>query len=379
MAQARAVDRFSLYDRRFVQLIVIIVMAGLVMAFSASYPRASMPDTEGLPGDALKIFRSHFLYASVGLMLTAILSFIPPVWFQRLAYPGFLCFAGLSAVAAVFGREVNGARQWIEAFGFQFQPSEFAKLFLVVYFASLLAQKPLAGKQGLRTAKRIAMAFGLLLILLMMQGDHGMVMLVFLIILAMAYLGGAPPLLLVGLLVLGAAMVTGIAFTSPVRAARLLAWIDPVQYRTGAGFHILAMLVTLARGGLGGVGLGMAPEKMRQLPEPHTDSIFPVLGSELGLLFGSLPLLILLGLLIHRIFSIARWSRDNFGYFLCSGLGAMLGIQALINLMVATNMIPVTGLTLPFISYGGSSLFTYLMAAGMVLSVYRHNPPLVRE
>jgi len=154
---------------------------------------------------------------------------------------------------------------------------------------------------------------------------------------------------------------------------RLRAWLNPIAMRSDNGYQILTMLVATARGGLFGAGVGNCPDKWGQMPEAHTDAIFCVMGGELGFLRVAL-FVVLMGWIVLRALQIGRGTSDGFGAFLCSGIAAMLGIQALINMGVATNLMPVTGLTLPYISYGGSSLISCLMAAGMVLSVYRHSP-----
>jgi cell division protein FtsW len=380
MAHAPSVNRLGNYDRLFVLLLAIILMAGLNMVFSATFLSSCQPDKDGIPGDALTYFRSHSLHLTIGLILLIIISFIRPIRFQQIALPALLVFGITGYLAALYGPDIKGAQRWFEIFNYKFQPSEFAKLFLVVYYAVLLSKTPLSQRPAWgKLIRLVAIPLVLLLIPLGLQGDYGTFILVFMVTLAMAYLGGAPLWLLAGILIVGFVGVTGYVAHDPVRYTRILAWQNPEAYTDKAGFHILSMLVTIARGGWCGVGLGLCPASTSGLPEPYTDSIFAVLSSELGLLFGSLPFLLLIGLLVHRIYYIGQLSRDNFGYFLCAGLATMLGFQALINLMVATKIMPVTGLTLPFISAGGSSLISYLIAAGMVLSIYRYHIPPGRK
>lgn len=381
MAQTRALQARSTYDVRWVSLIFTAVMAGLVMAFSASYPNASRASGD-VPGDAFHFFKMHALFAVLGLGLMALMATIKPATLNKAAFFGFA-----ASLVAVFGTIIfclatgakqRGAMQWLPLGPFSIQPSEFAKLFFVVYVASKLSLGPVVGKSFPRVGYKILIATGVFIMLLIVQGDQGMAVLIFLITLGMCYLGGTPLPLLVGALGMAGVAAAGLAFSNPERTERILSWIDPVGHKTGAGYHILTMLVATSRGWIGGLGLGMCPDKWRTMPEPHTDSIFCVMGSELGLI-GLALFLFLMTLIVRRAFQIAQWSRDNFSYFVVCGFGIMLALQALINMAVATNLMPVTGLTLPYISYGGSSLLSCLMAAGIVISVNRHNPPLKKE
>jgi cell division protein FtsW len=380
MAQTERLNVKPAYDARWVSLIFGAVMVGLVMAFSASYPNASRGDD--LPGDAFRYLEMHALFAFVGLVLMSITSSIRPGMWKRVSLAGFVLslavMFGVILYCMAGGHKQRGAMQWLPLGPFQLQPSEFAKIFFVMYVASRLSLGPVVGKTFPKVGKNILMATAAFGLLLLIQGDQGMAVLIFLIMLAMCYLGGAPLPLIGGALGLAGMAAALLAFSSAERTERILAWLNPVAHKTGAGYHILTMLVATSRGWIGGLGLGMCPDKWRAMPEPHTDSIFCVMGSELGLL-GLVGFLVLMGWIVFRAFQVARWSRDPFGYFLASGFGIMLGLQALINMAVATNLMPVTGLTLPYISYGGSSLVSCLMAAGIVMSVYRHNPPLRKE
>jgi cell division protein FtsW len=380
MAQTERLNIKPAYDARWVSLIFGAVMIGLVMAFSASYPNASRG--EDLPGDAFRIFKLHGLFVVAGLIMMSTAASIKPAFWNKTALAGFVGSLALMVVAIIFclasGEKQRGAMQWVPIGPFKLQPSEFAKIFFVIYLASRLSLGPVLGKTFPRVGRKILFATLAFVIVLLIQRDLGMAVLVFLIMLAMCYLGGASLRALVATSVLAVVGAAALAFSNAERAERILAWLDPVAHKTGAGYHILTMLVATSRGWIGGLGLGMCPDKWRQMPEPHTDSIFCVMGSELGLI-GLIGFLVLMGCIVLRTFQVARWSRDSFGYFLASGFGIMLGLQALINMAVATNLMPVTGLTLPFISYGGSSLVSCLTAAGIVMSVYRHNPPLRKE
>ncbi len=376
------IEAYPDWDSRFIQLVLIAVVLGLVMSFSASYPLASRPDRDLVPGDAFEIFRMHLVHAIVGLALMAMAARLQPRHLERLSLPAFVVTLGLMVVTTIIhlakGTTTRGSLQFLHLGPLNVHPAEFAKLAYVVYLASLLSQGPWTGRASGPLRRRVIGATAALCGLLFLQRDQGMMVLVFCIGLALCFLSGMRWSHVVAVLLGGACVAAIPALMDAERRERILAWMDPVSYRDGAGYHILSMLVATARGGLDGVGLGLSPEKWRQMPEPYTDSIFCVMGGELGLIVCTL-FLGAMGWLIWRCFEVARWSRDGFGYFLACGIGILYGIQALINMFVATNLMPVTGLTLPFISYGGSSLISCLIGAGMVLAIFRHNPALRRE
>jgi len=381
MATALAVQPKPWYDARWLSYILGATVFGLVMAFSASYPNASL-GSKGVPGDAFHFFRMHALFVVVGMVMLALMAAPRPLFHGRVsAYTFIASLVGMIACIAyclILHKHQRGAMQWLPLGPFRIQPSEFAKLFFVAYVAEKLSLGPVFGKTFMKVGYKIFLATAAFGILLFIQGDQGMAVLVILMVLGMCYLGGVHPKLIAAVLGIAAVGATIVAAMSTERTDRILSWIDPVGHIKTAGYHILTMLVATSRGWIGGLGLGTSPEKWNVMPEAHTDSIFCVIGSELGLL-GMAGLLLLMVVIVRRAFQVANWSHDRVGYFLASGLGFMLAIQALINMAVATNMMPVTGLTLPYISYGGSSLISCLMAAGMIMSVYRHNPAVQEE
>ena len=362
-------------DPQWVTLIFVALILGLVMAFSASYPEACAGNGDK-PVDALSFFKSQFVFALVGLVAGWTIGLMRPKWLRALALPGLLiCFA-LMVAAIVQGSLFGGTRgsyNYLNLFGLiTFQPSELAKPFYLVYVASLLARGSLQGKSLLQVLQHpVAIFCGIFCVILLGQHDMGMTILVVAITLALAYLGGMKSGQLWGivltLLILAGA---GAYLQKGEHWGRVVAWIDPVGTRSDNGYQILAMLVATARGGMFGQGLGDSPDKWGQMPEAHTDAIFCVMGGELGFLRLSLFVL-LAGWIVWRALQIGRDSGDDFGAFVCSAVAILFGIQALINMAVATNCMPVTGLTLPFISCGGSSMIACLMAAGLVLAVHR--------
>jgi len=375
MAHTQQLDQETV-DPQWVTAICIVTMLGLVMAFSASYPEACSGTSDS--PDALSFFKTQSMYVVLGLIAGWVVSFARPRVLRVAAVPALVVSFALMMVAIIqgmLGSATRGSYAWIELGPVRFQPSEFAKLFYIIYLASLLSMGPLRGKVLRRAGQPLLICLGLFGMLLLGQRDLGMMILVVLITFAMCFLGGMSLKQLLPIIgVTVAAAVLYAIFDKGEHGGRWDAFINPFSDPGGNGYQVLAMLLAIARGGVLGQGLGESPDKWGQMPEAHTDAIFCVMGGELGFLRVALFVL-LMGWIVWRAMQIGRNSGDPFCHLLCSGIGAMIGVQALINMAVATKLMPITGLTLPYISYGGSSLISCLMAAGVVLAVYRHRTP----
>ncbi len=365
-SQEQPAGNYGRTGRLFLLVVYGLVVLGIVFVFSSSFPRAGRP----LPyhGDPYWFFKTQLKYAGIGLVAMIIISLVPLRWIERFSRPAFLVGLILMAAAAIWGRSVGDARCWI----WGMQPSEFAKIAYVAAVATMLARGPLNRENAYRVILPMAVGTAVMVGLLVKQHDQGMAMLMLLLALALAFIGGLRLRYLVplGLGLLSAGVLYSLS--KPYIATRVNAWLNPEEYIRGAGNHILHMLVAIARGGPFGMGLGMSPDKWKGLPVPHTDSIYCVIAGELGL-WGAVGLLVLIVMFAVLAFKIARRSNSRLGYFLAAGIGISLSLQALVNIAVATAVIPPTGLTLPFISAGGSSLVSSLISAGLVLAVARHN------
>ncbi len=264
------------WGRRYFLLVYALVVFGIVFVFSSSFPRAGRP-TPG-HGDAYSFLKSQLLFAGLGLLAMWGMSYLSPIRLARLRRPGLLIGLILMVVAIVWGRSVGGARCWL----WGFQPSEFAKLAYVIFCAATLAQGPVNWENRRPVILPLVAATAAMVVLLVEQSDQGMAMLIILLALAMALLGGAR-LRYLGAIAIGVAGAgLGFAAIKPYIWTRILAWLSPGDYLQGPGYHIYNMLIALARGGFTGMGLGMSPDKWRTLPVPHTDSIYCVIGGELG-------------------------------------------------------------------------------------------------
>lgn len=361
-------------DGTYALMVMLACMVGIVFVLSSSFPTAD----KTLGADtSLAFFLKQLLFAAVGSVLMVLLSHTSP---RLLTHPRLvLASATVCAVAMIlcrwgpFADRAGGASCWLKlSHAVRLQPSEFMRIIYVLGLAGLMA-RPLTEKYTFRTR----LGYTLLAMmgfcgLLGLQEDLGMSMLVVGVTLTMLFLRGYSVWLLGALAVALGGAGTLAAFLSPTRWARITMFLHPYSDPLGAGYQPCQMLATLARGGISGTGLGMSPEKWGALPAPHTDAIFCVIGAELGMVGGVL-LLALIVWMAARAFKIADRAGAPTAWWTAAGLGVLLGLQSLLNIAVATVSVPCTGLTLPFISYGGSSLISSLMAAGIILSVSRYS------
>ncbi|NLY90767.1 MAG: putative lipid II flippase FtsW [Firmicutes bacterium] len=352
----------------FIFLIVLfLLILGVVMVTSASFPRA-LSSTGG--ADPFTFGKKQLFFAFLSLVMMAIMINFDYHRFRKLT----VVFAVLAPVFLVlvlfFGDEINGARRWFDFRVFNFQPSEFAKLALIFVLAHYLAE---IGQEvrNFTTGILIPLIYvGLICGLIMMEPDLGTTIVVFAIFVAMLFAAGMriSHLFLLGLG--GLAASAFLILQEPYRLQRLFSFIDPTQDPKGSGWQILQSLMALGSGGIIGLGLGRSRQKFFYLPEPHTDYIFSIIGEELGLLGTSLILFLFLGL-AWRGYKIALAANDTYGSLLAVGITSWLVMQALINIAVVTATIPATGITLPLLSYGGSSLGITMIAVGILLNISR--------
>lgn len=357
--------------RRYFLLVYGLAALGLVYVFSSSFPLAGRPTASG--GDPYYYFTRQLLFVGGGLILMLIVARLPVKLLAWLSIPALLGGMGLMVATLFVGYQAGNARCWFP-WPVPWQPSELTKVAYVIFLALVLARRPLREESWTKTVLLVLAVASILALILIRQSDLGMAMLVLGIGLVMLLLAG---MRMRHWLPLAASLLgVGAFFASlePYRWARIEAWLHPEQHLQGAGYHVYNMLIALARGGPLGAGLGMSPDKWTSLPVPHTDSVFCVLGGELGL-WGGVGVIVLLALLALWAFNVASQSRDRLGWFMAAGAGAALALQGFINIAVATATIPATGLTLPFISAGGSSLVSCLLAAGVVLAVAAECPP----
>jgi cell division protein FtsW len=355
-------SRAQLEYHLLVLLTLGLVAFGLVMVYSASSARAMLA-----AGDPAYYLKRQALYALLGLGLLALMS---RIHFRTLRFAGgpllALSFFLLVAVLAL-GAEVNGARRWLSTGVIDFQPSELAKLALALWVAGLLARRPVPTSLG-ELLRPLGLVVGLACGLILVEPDLGTAIAIAVMTTAMLVVAGTQLRLLLGGATIGAAIVLAAIWLEPYRRARLFSFLDPWQDPDGAGFQSVQAMIALGSGGFFGVGLGESVQKVYYLPEASTDMIFAIIGEELGL-FGSLAVIAAFALFGYVGFNVALRCRDPFGKVLAAGITALICGQAALNMSAVLGLLPLTGIPLPFVSYGGSSLVIGLTSVGVLLNI----------
>ncbi|MFA7662529.1 MAG: putative lipid II flippase FtsW, partial [Patescibacteria group bacterium] len=308
-----------------------------------------------------------------GIVVFFIASRIKYTFWKKSAF-GLLIFA-LVLMLAVFipgiGMTTGTANSWINIFGFSFQPSELLKLALIIYFASFFSKSENKVDDFNNGFLPFLLVFGVSSILLILQPDIGTLSIVAAIVIALYFVAGANIKHLAGLCLLGLAGVGVLIKIAPYRLNRLTAFLDPSKDPLGIGYHINQALIAVGSGGFFGVGLGQSKQKFAYLPEVYCDSVFAVIGEEMGFLVS----LILVGLfvfLVMRGFKIAQESSDEFARLTAFGISFWFVFQAIINIMSMIALMPMTGVPLTFISYGGSAMMLNLLAAGILINISKY-------
>ena len=345
--------------------VLVLCGLGLIMVMSASSHVAEM--RHGAPYHYLFRQLTALALGLVGLYLSGKLSLD---FLKKLSYPILIVCLGLLALVLIpgLGIKAGGATSWLRLGPIGFQPSELAKLALVIYMAhSMSAKMTDMNRFSIGVAPHLIVG-ALLIGLTLIQNDMGMAGILGLLLAAMLFLGGARLSHLFYLAAAAAAMGVGLVLTAPYRLKRVIMFLDPWQDPLGGGYQIIHSFLAFGSGGLFGVGVGGGKMKLGYLPEPHTDFILSVIGEELGLV-GVIIVATMFGLLAWRGFYWARRLEDPFKCYLAAGLTLMIVLQALVNMAVVLGLMPTTGLTLPLISSGGSSLLVNLIAAGLLLNL----------
>ena len=348
-----------------------LVAFGLVMVYSASSARALL--SSDAPSYYLK---RQAIYAVMGLVALVILSRFD---FHRLRHATqpllAVTFFLLVAVLAI-GTAVNGARRWIPIGFMNFQPSELAKLVLALWTAALLARKPAPRTLG-ELAKPIGVVVGLACALILIEPDLGTAIAIAIMVSAILVVSGTRIRLLASATGIATGIVLLAIWFEPYRRERIFSFLDPWHDPQGAGFQAVQSMIALGSGGFFGVGLGESVQKIYYLPEASTDMIFAIVGEELGLI-GVMAVIAAFAVFAYAGFNIALHCRDPFGKRLAAGITALICGQAAVNVSAVMGIAPLTGIPLPFVSYGGSSLVVGLAAVGILLNI-ASNHAVVRE
>ena len=347
-------------------LLVVVTLAlvafGLVMVYSASSARAALAND-----DPAYYLKRQAVYAFLGIVALVVFSRTD---YRRLRYlvPPLLLasFALLVAVLAV-GIAVNGARRWLTLGPATLQPSELAKLALVLWLAAYLSRSPAPQSLG-ELIRPIGVVFGAAIGLILVEPDLGTAISIVVMLAAVLVVAGTRFSTLAGAGAIGIGLIGAAIWLEPYRRERILSFLDPWQDPQGAGFQSVQAMLALGSGGFFGVGLGESVQKVYYLPEASTDMIFAIIGEELGL-FGAFAVLAAFVVFGYAGFNVALACRDPFGKLLAAGITALICGQAAVNVSAVMGLAPLTGIPLPLVSYGGSSLVVLLASVGILLNI----------
>ncbi len=353
------------YDIGLLFPVLFLVGIGIVMVYSASSAVALKKfGTDNL------FLKKQALFALIGIIGLVICRHFPYRWYRPLTYP-LLVLALIFLIAIQFtglGLEAGGSTRWLRFGKFSFQPSEFARFALVIFLAYSLEKK---GDK----LKKFSIGFiphfvvlAVFAVLIIRQPDFGSVVILATLTWLMLFVGGVPCRHLFGSLLLLIPFAYFFLIGAEYRMKRILSFIHPWQYSADEGYQIVHSLMAFGTGGLWGVGIGKGYQKLFYLPEPHTDFIFSIIGEEFGLL-GVLIIVVLYVVVLFKGIQIARHAPDTFGSLMAVGLTVAMGLQICINMGVTLGLLPTKGLTLPFLSYGGTSLLLNMASVGILMNI----------
>jgi cell division protein FtsW len=343
----------------------LLAVVGLGAILSASSVRGLEEH-----GDSLYYFKRQLVWLGGGVAALTAAAAFPTRWWRRLAFPFFAVTAALLVAVLLLGSRIGGAERWLQLGPVTLQPSEFAKPATVLFLATLVSRKEDSMHRFRDFLWPVALSVGVVGALVMMQPDLGTTVLIGAGGFAVLVASAAPMAFVMGGGLIGAASALAAAALSPYRWDRITSFLSTTSDPLGSGYQAMQSLVALGSGGLFGVGLGASRARWSFLPNAHTDFIFAILGEETGLA-GSLAVLLLFVVLTVSGTLIALRCRDRFGRLVAIGVTTWLAAQALVNLGGVTGVLPITGVPLPFVSFGGSALLTEMMGVGILVGIAR--------
>ncbi|MBI9084802.1 MAG: putative lipid II flippase FtsW [Desulfobacterales bacterium] len=353
------------YDVRLLFPVLFLVGIGIVMVYSASSALALKKH-----GSDYYFLRKQALFSLVGIVALVVCRHIPYRVYRSLPY--VLLAMALALLGAIqfseLGLSAGGSARWLRVGLFSFQPSEFARFALIIYLAYSLSAKIERIQDFYIGFVPHVLVLGILTALICLQPDFGSAVILWMLTWIMLFVGGVRILHLLSPLVVIAPLGYLFMISAPYRVERLISFWNPWQYASTEGYQAIHSLMAFGTGGVWGAGIGKGYQKLFYLPEPHTDFIFSVIGEELGLI-GVLVIIVLYGLILWRGVAIARNAPDAFGALVAVGVTSAIAIQVCINMGVALGLLPTKGLTLPFLSYGGTSLLMSMASVGVLLNI----------
>jgi len=357
------------YDIQLLFPVLFLVGIGIVMVYSASSALALKKF-----GSGYYFLKKQAIFALLGIVVLVTCRHFPYRLYRSLTYP-FLVFSVILLAAiklSGFGYSAGGSARWLRFGAFSFQPSEFVRFALVIYLAYSMDKKKDKLQDFYVGFMPHILVLGILSALILIQPDFGSVLILGAVTWIMLFVGGVRLLHLFSALMVILPILGYFMISAEYRIKRLITFLNPWKYPSDAGYQVVHSLMAFGTGGIWGTGIGNGYQKLFYLPEPHTDFIFSVIGEELGLM-GVLIILGLYVLIFWRGIWIARNTEDSFGAFMAVGLTAAIGLQVCVNMGVALGLLPTKGLTLPFLSYGGSSLLMNMAAIGILMNIEAKN------
>ena len=354
-------------DKTLLLGVIILSLFGLIMIYSSSNVWASYKFN-----DPFKYLKSQGLFLILGYGVLYFIAKIPyPIYKKYSNHILFICIILLVLVLIPgIGTVRNGSRSWFGIGPLGIQPSEAAKVGLIVFTAKYLSNNKI--KDIKTSVLPILMVVFLIFGLIMLQPDFGTGVIIVMSIVSLLFVSGVNMSFFIKMGILGLMGIVGLVIIAPYRMARITSFLNPWNDPLGSGFQIIQSLYAIGPGGLLGMGLGNSVQKHFYLPEPQTDFIFSIISEELGFA-GVLIISTLFIMIIYRGFKIAMNTEDKFATYLAYGITFSIAFQTILNLMVVVGLIPVTGVTLPFLSYGGSSLLVSMLEIGILLNISKYN------
>lgn len=352
-------------DQSFLVLVLILLGMGVIMVLSASFPRASRENGQGS-----YYFLRQFFFALLGLAVMVLASRVPMSVYEKYALPFAAVTFILLLLVPLIGVRANGARRWLGFGAFTVQPSELAKLAVILLFSRMICRR--RGEME-RFSSGILPFVGVLaayIALLVLEPHFSASIILLAIGGVMLFLGGVRLVWFAAAFLAAGGGLAVLLLFFPYASERIVTWRDPFSASSDEGYQIVQSLYTIGSGGLTGLGLGGSRQKYLYLPEEHNDFIFSIVCEELGFI-GAALVLVLFAMLILRGFWIALHCRDRFSFLVCAGISSLLAIQVFLNVAVVSNLLPCTGISLPFFSYGGTALLIQLGEMGIILSASR--------
>ncbi len=353
-------------DKVLITVTALLTFFGLIMVYSTTMILAKEQY-----GDSFFFFKRHLLFVVIGLILFTIITlFRSPIYTDKKLVFTIMIIAIISLVAVFFVGKINNSYRWIRFFGFSIQPSEFAKIAVVLYLSFILG-KQLDDVNNMSRLLLYLMPLFIAEVLILKEPDVGNFLLIFLMLVFMLFAAGLKVRYFFSIALFLVPVLYLVVKMNPEKMKRVLAFLHPEEHITTYGFQAAQSIYAIGSGGIFGQGLGNSTQKLYFLPYPYSDFIFSIIGEELGLI-GAITILVLFFIFLVRGLNIAKLSGNKQTYLLVTGLTFLIVLQAMIHISVALGLLPTKGTPLPFVSNGGSSLIASLIIAGLIVNVSRH-------